>query len=431
MQRVFVVDKNKKPLMPCHPARARKLLKAKRAVVYRYRPFTIRIVNREGGDRQAIRVKLDPGYTTTGIALVVETKHGSKAIWAGELTHRGNIVKTRLQDRRMVRRNRRTRKLRYRAPRFLNRRNKFNKVSRWLPPSLQSRINNIECWIGRLCSYAPITCISCEVNKFDTQKMQNPEISGIEYQQGELYGYEVWSYLLEKWNRKCAYCGAENVPLEREHIIPKSRGGSNRVSNLTLSCVRCNREKGNKTANEYGHPEVQKKAQQSLKAAAAMTATRWELWERLCKTGLDLEAGTGGRTAYNRAQQDYDKAHWIDAVCVGENGQDVFIPKELTPLLIKAVGRGSRQMCQTNKYGFPIKHRARQRQNNGYRTGDIVVAKPQRGTRKGQKFIGRCTSNFSTPSLWLNRERCFVHHKYCAMLQRADGYSYDFDKKGI
>ena len=56
------------------------------------------------------------------------------------------------------------------------------------------------------------------------QLMANPEISGIEYQQGELQGYEVREYLLEKFGRKCAYCGAENVPLEVEHIIPKSRG---------------------------------------------------------------------------------------------------------------------------------------------------------------------------------------------------------------
>jgi 5-methylcytosine-specific restriction endonuclease McrA len=83
-----------------------------------------------------------------------------------------------------------------------------------------------------------------ELVKFDTQLMENPDISGIEYQQGELAGYEVREYLLEKWGRKCAYCSETDLPLQIEHIIPRSRGGSDRVSNLTLACEGCNRLKG-------------------------------------------------------------------------------------------------------------------------------------------------------------------------------------------
>jgi len=425
LQYVFVLDKNEQPLMPCHPARARQMLKAGRAVVYRHRPFTIRLLDRDGGDTQPTAIKLDPGYSTTGIAIVVTGQTANRVVWAAELTHRGNVVKARLLDRRQVRRGRRTRKLRYRAPRFLNRREKFRRVARWLPPSMHSRLDNVTCWIGRLRRYAPITSISCELNKFDTQKMQNPEIDGVEYQRGELYGYEVYSYLLEKWGRKCAYCGAEHVPLQIEHIQPKSRGGSNRVSNLTLACASCNRTKGNQTAAEFGHPEIEQQARQSLKAAAAMTATRWALWESLCETGLDLEAGTGGRTAYNRAQQDYDKAHWIDAACVGNSGADVQIAAGMTPLLIRATGRGSRQICQTDRHGFPIKHRARRRQNNGFRTGDLVRALPQRGRRAGKTYVSRCVSNASTPSLCLSIEKnFFVHNRFCTLLQRADGYDY-------
>jgi 5-methylcytosine-specific restriction endonuclease McrA len=76
------------------------------------------------------------------------------------------------------------------------------------------------------------------------QQTENPEISGAEYQQGQLQGYEVREYLLEKWGRKCAYCGAEYTPLQVEHIQPKARGGSNRISNLTLACQPCNQRKG-------------------------------------------------------------------------------------------------------------------------------------------------------------------------------------------
>jgi 5-methylcytosine-specific restriction endonuclease McrA len=90
----------------------------------------------------------------------------------------------------------------------------------------------------KLSRLAPLTQIAIETVKFDTQKMQKSEISGIEYQQGELVGYELRVYLLEKWDRQCAYCGAKNVPLEIEHIQASSKGGSNRVSNLTLACSR-------------------------------------------------------------------------------------------------------------------------------------------------------------------------------------------------
>src|SRR5579884_3659300 len=130
-------------------------------------------------------------------------------------------------SRASLRRSRRQRKTRYRPPRFLNR----PKPKGWLAHSLSSRVANIMTWVQRLCRLAPVGAISYAPKKFDTQWLQNPEIEGIEYQQGTLYGYEVRQYLLEKWHRRCAYCGASNVPLRIEHTIPRSRGGSDRVSN--------------------------------------------------------------------------------------------------------------------------------------------------------------------------------------------------------
>jgi hypothetical protein len=91
------------------------------------------------------------------------------------------------------------------------------------------RVLTIETWVERLCRYAPIAQIAMELVKLGTQKMQNLEISGVEYQQGELAGYEVREYLLEKSGRKCAYCDKEGVPLQVEHIHPRAKGGSNRV----------------------------------------------------------------------------------------------------------------------------------------------------------------------------------------------------------
>ena len=402
--------------MPCHPARARQLIKQNKAAVYRHRPFTIILREREGGDTQPIALKIDPGSRTTGIALVGEFKRGKRLVWAADLHHKGHVVAARMKARRALRRGRRHRKCRYRQPRFLNRRRQKG----WLTPSMRSRIGNVKTWVERLRRWTPIASISLELVKFDTQKMVNPEISGVEYQQGELQGYEVREYLLEKFERKCAYCGIENVPLEIEHIMPRSRGGSDRVSNLTLSCRSCNQAKGNKTAAEFGYSEVQAKAQQPLRDVAAVNSMRWALFGLLKAAGLPVECSTGGRTKYNRVQQGYPKAHWADAACVGRSGARVYIAPNHVPLVIRAMGRGSRQMCGTDKYGFPIRHRAHQKRVFGFQTGDLVRAVVPRGKYAGV-HVGRVTIR-RQPSFRLNGFD--VHPRYLALLQKADGYEY-------
>lgn len=234
--RVLVLSKELKPVMPCHPARARQLLKSGRAKVYRRYPFTIVLQDREEFATQPVELKIDPGSRTTGIALVARFDWGNEVLWAANLEHRGHIIKDALKKRRDRRRFRRYRKTRYRPKRLDNRR----RPEGWIPPSLMSRVNNVKVWAERLCRYAPVSEIHVETAKFDTQKMQNPEISGIEYQQGTLQGYDVREYLLEKFNRTCVYCGAQNVRLEVEHLIPRSRGGSDRVTNLVIACQKCN-----------------------------------------------------------------------------------------------------------------------------------------------------------------------------------------------
>jgi hypothetical protein len=198
MQKVLVLDAKKKPLMPCHPARARELLNKSRAAVYKRYPFTIILKDRVGGDVQPVELKLDPGSKTTGIALVGYFERGLEIVFGANLEHRGHSIKKDLQSRRANRRARRNRKTRYRPARFNNRR----RPKGWLPPSLMSRVFNVETWAFRLQKLIPITSIAVETVRFDTQKMQNNEVSGVEYQQGELAGYEVREYLLEKWGRK-------------------------------------------------------------------------------------------------------------------------------------------------------------------------------------------------------------------------------------
>ena len=337
--KVFVLDTNKQPLQPCHSARARQLLRKGKAAVYRRYPFTIILKYAVSEpDTQPLRLKIDSGSKTTGLAIVNDNT--GDVAFAAELEHRGQKIKKSMDSRRAIRRSRRSRKTRYRKPRFNNR----TRPKGWLSPSLMSKIHNIETWIRRLRNICPITAISLELVKFDIQAMANPEISGIEYQQGELFGYEVREYLLEKFGRKCVYCGAENIPLQVEHIVPKACGGSNRVSNLTIACKKCNQRKGNQTAEEFGHPEVQAQAKKPLKDAAAVNATRWELYRRIITTGLPIEVGTGGRTKYNRSIRELPKTHWLDAACVGASTPEVLKVEGITPLVITATGHGSRQM---------------------------------------------------------------------------------------
>ena len=178
--------------------------------------------------------------------------------------------------------------------------------------------------VAKLKTLMPISAVSVEHVKFDTQKLENPEISGVEYQQGTLLGYEVREYLLEKGGLACAYGGTPAVPLEVEHSVPKSRGGTDRVSNLTLACHACNQAKGSRTAKEFGYPNIQAQARKPLKDAAMMNATRWRLYTQLQATGLPVEGGSGGRTKMQRLAHAFPKEHYYDALCVGKSTPNRF-----------------------------------------------------------------------------------------------------------
>lgn len=418
---VFVLDTNRKPLTPCKPGVARSLLKAGKASVFRRYPFTIILNKKVDANPEALELKLDPGSKVTGIAL----KQGNRIIFAAELLHRGQQIKEALQSRRQLRRSRRNRKTRYRQARFLNR----TRPKGWLAPSLQHRVDTLMTWVHRFRRLAPVVRITQELVRFDLQLMENPEISGVEYQQGALQGYEVREYLLFKWGRTCAYCGAQNVPLEVEHIQPRSKGGSDRVSNLTLACHSCNQAKGNGDIRDFlsGQPDVLsrllRQAKSPLKDAAAVNSTRWALFKALKATGLPVTTGTGGQTKFNRLRLNLPKAHWLDAACVGQvESLDVLTSK---PLLIIAKGHGTRQMCGTDKYGFPTRHRSRRQIHNGFQTGDIVTATVTAGKKIGS-YVGRvlCLGSGSFDMTTASGRVAGISHKYCKPIHRKDGYAY-------
>ncbi|GET40917.1 RNA-guided endonuclease IscB [Microseira wollei] len=421
---VFVLDSFRRPLNSTHPARARKLLNSGKASVFKRYPFTI-ILKEEVAEpnNQELRIKIDPGARTTGIAIV----RNEVVLWAAELTHRGFQIREALTSRRQLRSSRRNRKTRYRQARFNNRR----RSDGWLPPSLLSRVSNILTWVKRLSRLSPITAISTELVRFDTQLMQNPEISGIEYQQGLLTGYELREYMLEKWHRRCAYCSATNTPLEIEHIIAKSKGGSNRVSNLTLSCTKCNQKKGNKPIEQFlkNQPDLLKSiltgTKRPLADTAAVNATRWNLFNKLKILGLPVETGTGGRTKYNRCRQNLPKTHWLDAANVGASTPDTLKVLVSNPLAIKATGYGNRQMCGTNAFGFPIRHRSNNKKHFGFKTGDIVKAVVTKGKKVGS-YVGRvlCRATGSFDITTATGRVAGISYKYCSFIHRSDGYSY-------
>ena len=194
---VFILDKQHQPLMPCTEKRARLLRSRSRAVVVRRVPFTIRLKDRIGGATQPLRLKLDPGSKTTGLALVREDNGGAQhVLWLAELAHRGQTIRDRLAARRVFRRRRRS-QLRHRQARFNNR----TRPAGQLAPSLQHRVDTTMAWIMRRRRISSICALGQELVRFDMHAMQRPGITGVQYQQGTLAGYEVREYLLEKWER--------------------------------------------------------------------------------------------------------------------------------------------------------------------------------------------------------------------------------------
>jgi 5-methylcytosine-specific restriction endonuclease McrA len=424
MSKVFLIDSNHKPLNPIHPAQARQFLRNGKAAIYKQFPFTLILKDScIEVEVKPLRLKIDPGAKFTGIALV-DDKSG-EVVFAAELQHRGFAIRDALTSRRQLRRSRRNRKTRYRKPRFLNR----TRPKGWLPPSLQSRVANIETWVKGLIKVAKIEAISFELVRFDMQLMRNPDIRGKEYQQGALAGYETREYLLEKWGRECAYCGAKNVPLEVEHIHPKSKGGSNSITNLTLSCHKCNTKKGTQDIKDFlkGSSQLEKilkQAKKPLADAAAVNATRNALFAILKETGLPIETGSGGLTKFNRCQQNLPKTHWTDAACVGTS-TPILKVKGTKPLLIIAKGHGTRQSCRTDRFGFPSRYVPRFKFVKGFQTGDIVKAVVTKGKKIGT-YIGRVTVR-SSGSFNISTKNGLIQgisHKYCQHIHKKDGYNY-------
>ncbi|NEQ85891.1 MAG: HNH endonuclease, partial [Moorea sp. SIO2I5] len=220
-----------------------------------------------------------------------------------------------------------------------------------------------------------------------------------------------------------AYCGKQNIPLQIEHIHPKSKGGRDRVSNLCLACEKCNQKKGNKPIEEFLNKKpdllrkIKTKARQPLTDAAVVNTTRNKIVKAL-KAIKPVVTGTGAQTKYNRTRLGFPKQHWVDAACVGEI--ETLVLRTSQPLLVTCKGQGGRQKAALNKYGYPIRHNPL-KPIRGWATGDIA---------KHQKLgIGKVTprskGSFGFTPLGAEGYKSCRPQEISA-IHRKDGYTYSF-----
>ncbi|MCL6089480.1 MAG: RNA-guided endonuclease IscB [Candidatus Thermoplasmatota archaeon] len=364
---VFILNDDGKPLMPCKPAKARHLLRERKAKMFSTNPFTIQLLWHCEENVEPVTLGIDAGYKHIGFSAVTEKAE----LISGEAIIRTDIPKQNL-EKAMYRRNRRNR-LWYRQARFMNR---GNHKEGWFAPSIDHKLQTHIRIIEKLKSILPISRTIIEVASFDTQKMRNPEISGIEYQQGDLQGYEIREYLLEKFHRKCVYCGKTNVPLEIEHLTPKSRGGSNMVSNLAISCHECNQKKNNLTAEEFGFPEVRGKSLKTLKDTAFMNIVRWKITQL---TGSDYTFGH--ITKKTRISMGMEKSHANDAFVIAGGANQVRTPQHMV-----TQRRRNNRSLQTNRKGFKPSIR---RKRYSFQPGDVVAFNHSRFSVVGVHNYGK------------------------------------------
>lgn len=422
---VFVLNRSKKPLDMISHAKARILLKNKQAVVHKVYPFTIRLKDNSAVSKdRSYTVKVDPGSRHTGVAIV---DNKDSVVMLAEIEHRGHFIKRDLDKRRSLRQARRQRKTRYRPARFLNR----TKPKGWLAPSVKSRADNVINFIKKYKKLINIDKVMIENVSFDTAQMTtNNNLIGTDYQQGPLYDTNLREFIFSKTNGKCSYCGAEAE--EIDHIVPRSKGGTNSTFNLTTACKSCNKLKSKLSLKEFG--KIMNKDYSHLepkklpKDAAIVQSARNYMVREITKLVSDTTTHDAWLTKYNRNELGLPKEHYYDALSVGNVGDYKFLPDKI--LQISAKGRGSRQMCRMDSYGFPQTSAKASKTVRGFQSGDMVKAIVPTGLKKGI-YLGRVairhkgSFNIRTKSGLVKD----IGYKYCHIIQRGDGYLYSYKER--
>ncbi len=381
--KVFVRNKDGSPLMPCESVIARLLLKQGKAKVYRRTPFAIQLNYQiEDPYLQAVEVGIDDGFEKVGISAVRKGTqgHSDEVLIKGELLLR-NDVKNKKELQRVLRRNRRS-KLRYRKPRYHNRGSA--KRNGRLPPTPRTKKEQIWRVVNTIAKYLPISKIVYEEANFDIRKIQNPHIEGEEYQKSPIDC--EWEDKKHKvlWRDRytCQYCGEKHKKMTVDHIIPKSRGGSDAFENLVVACWNCNDDKGNRTAEEFGYPDIKGKM---FKYPAHLHIGKAWLKERLSEIA-PVVVIAGWETKHWRKTVRLEKTHCNDAiamVCRGNN----FV-NECPLYQIQTRRRNIRQLHLANfQKGHVRRSYGRNKSKHGFRRGDLIR------TKRGVAYINAIRKN--------------------------------------
>jgi hypothetical protein len=314
--------------MPCNPVKAKKLLREGKAKVIKRSPFTLQLLTPTGEATQEVTLGIDSGYENIGFSATSETKE----LISGTVKLDG-ITSERLQERAMYRRNRRNR-LWYRKPRFNNRARKEG----WLPPSIERRYQTHLSIISRVKRILPISKTIIETANFDIQKIINPEISGIGYQQGSMYKYQnMRSYLMSRERGKCQLCGKDfkGQPSHIHHCKQRSESGSNRPNNLAILHKSCH-EKLHKRGLQLTKPK-------SYKPNTFMSIIHKRFWQDVD----DLQITYGYETFIKRNQLGLEKSHSTDSFVIA-NGTS---QERIRTVKVKQSHRNNR-VLQLNRKGY-------------------------------------------------------------------------------
>lgn len=357
---VFIINKHGEKLMPCKPSKARKLLKNKKAKIVNYKPFTLQLLHGSGGYKQPISLGIDLGAKYIGIAITSQNNVLAK----GEIELRQDVTSL-LETRKIYRRSRRNRKIRYRQARFLNR--VKSKQKGWLPPSIQSRIDNTFMWIDKFENLLPNPKLFIEVGKFNVSKMINPGIEGVDYQRGQTYGYyDVRYFVFARDSYTCQVCRKKNKVLQTHHIIYRSRGGTDRADNLISVCTDCHTSKSHKEGGIlYGWMTNNKKVK-SYREATFMNTLRQRVFTRYSNTSITY----GSVTTPKRKELGLEKTHYNDAIAISEIG---YIDRNVDTIFkIKQFRRKKRSLHEaTARKGRKTPNRTQKRnsKNTKYQNG--------------------------------------------------------------
>jgi len=290
--------------MPTTPKKARKLLKENKAKIISYEPFIIQLLYATGETKQPVSIGIDLGTKHIGLAIQSE----NKVIAKGEIELRDD-VKSLIETRKIYRRSRRSRKTRYRKPRFDNRKRPDN----WLPPSIQSRLDNTFMWIDKYMELLPDPTLTIEVGKFDVQKMINPDIESKGYQEGNTYGYyDTRYYVFARDSYTCQVCKKKGKILQTHHIIYKSKGGTDRANNLITVCTDCHNHKNHQEGEIFYKWMADKKKMPSYKETPFMNIIRKRVFEKYPNANITY----GSITTPKRKELGLDKTHYNDALVI-------------------------------------------------------------------------------------------------------------------